>query len=85
MNDLEAVRAGRWKLHVARAGAAVNELYDVVADPAESHRPRGRASRRRRRGSRRSPTTPAARSATPASASAAPTSARSVASPIRSR
>ena len=36
MNDLEAVRAGRWKLHVARAGAPVIELYDVVADPSES-------------------------------------------------
>ncbi len=36
MNDLEAVRAGRWKLHVAKAGAPVTELYDVVADPAES-------------------------------------------------
>jgi arylsulfatase A len=36
MNDLEAVRAGRWKLHVAKAGTEVHELYDVVADPAES-------------------------------------------------
>ena len=36
MNDLEAVRAGRWKLHVARAGVPVIELYDVVADPSES-------------------------------------------------
>jgi len=36
MNDLEAVRAGRWKLHVAKVGTEVHELYDVVADPAES-------------------------------------------------
>jgi arylsulfatase A-like enzyme len=36
MNDLEAVRSGCWKLHVAKAGTAVHELYDVVADPAES-------------------------------------------------
>jgi arylsulfatase A len=36
MNDLEAVRAGPWKLHVARAGVAMTELYDVVVDPAES-------------------------------------------------
>jgi arylsulfatase A-like enzyme len=36
MNDLEAIRAGRWKLHVAKAGAPVTELYDVVADRAES-------------------------------------------------
>ena len=36
MNDLEAVRAGRWKLHVARSGAPVVELYDVVDDPGES-------------------------------------------------
>ena len=36
MNDLEAVRADRWKLHVAKAGEAVTQLYDVVAAPAES-------------------------------------------------
>ena len=36
MNDLEAVRAGPWKLHIAKAGTPVGELYDVVADPAES-------------------------------------------------
>jgi arylsulfatase A-like enzyme len=36
MNDLEAVRAGRWKLHIAKAGTPVHELYDVVADPAET-------------------------------------------------
>jgi arylsulfatase A len=36
MNHLEAVRAGPWKLHVAKGGAAVTELYDVVDDPGES-------------------------------------------------
>lgn len=36
MNDLEAVRAGRWKLHLAKAGERATGLYDVVADPAES-------------------------------------------------
>jgi arylsulfatase A-like enzyme len=35
-DDLEAVRAGRWKLHVARGGGPVEELYDLEADPAES-------------------------------------------------
>jgi arylsulfatase A-like enzyme len=35
-NDLEAVRAGRWKLHVARRGEPVEELYDLDADPSES-------------------------------------------------
>lgn len=35
MDDLCAVRVGRWKLHVARDGAAVRELYDLVDDPAE--------------------------------------------------
>lgn len=34
--DLEAVRSGRWKLHVARKGAPVEELYDLVDDVAES-------------------------------------------------
>jgi arylsulfatase A len=37
MNDLCAVRSGRWKLHVARDGQAVEELYDLLADPGESH------------------------------------------------
>ncbi len=36
MNDLEAVRSGPWKLHVAKAGAAITELYDVEADRGES-------------------------------------------------
>jgi arylsulfatase A-like enzyme len=35
-DDLEAVRSGRWKLHVARDGQPVAELYDLEADPAES-------------------------------------------------
>lgn len=35
-NDLEAVRAGRWKLHLARWGEAVEELYDLEADPSET-------------------------------------------------
>jgi arylsulfatase A-like enzyme len=35
-DDLEAVRSGRWKLHVARGGAPVEELYDLEADAAES-------------------------------------------------
>ena len=34
--DLEAVRAGRWKLQFARSGEAVNELYDLEADIGES-------------------------------------------------
>jgi arylsulfatase A-like enzyme len=36
MNDLEAVRAGRWKVHYARAGTIRTELYDLVADPGET-------------------------------------------------
>jgi arylsulfatase A-like enzyme len=35
-NDLEAVRVGSWKLHVARKGDEVCELYDLSADVAES-------------------------------------------------
>jgi arylsulfatase A-like enzyme len=35
-NSLEAVRAGRWKLHVARADTAVQELYDLEADVGET-------------------------------------------------
>jgi arylsulfatase A-like enzyme len=34
--DLEAVRAGRWKLHVARGREPVEELYDLVDDVAET-------------------------------------------------
>ncbi len=36
MNDLHAVRSGRWKLHVARGGAACTELYDLADDVAET-------------------------------------------------
>jgi arylsulfatase A-like enzyme len=36
MDDLCAVRDQRWKLHVARDGAAVCELYDLRDDPGES-------------------------------------------------
>jgi len=36
MRDLEAVRSGRWKLHFAKHGTAVNELYDVVTDVGET-------------------------------------------------
>jgi arylsulfatase A-like enzyme len=34
--DLEAVRAGPWKLHVARGRAPVAELYDLVDDIGET-------------------------------------------------
>lgn len=35
MDDLEAVRVGRWKLHLAKHGTAFTRLHDLVADPAE--------------------------------------------------
>jgi arylsulfatase A-like enzyme len=35
-NTLEAVRSGRWKLHVAKGGDAVEELYDLEADVGET-------------------------------------------------
>lgn len=37
-NDLHAVRAGRWKLHLRRGGqsAPVRELYDLAADVGET-------------------------------------------------
>ncbi|HEY1827992.1 MAG TPA: sulfatase [Acidimicrobiales bacterium] len=35
-NDLEAVRDHRHKLHLARKGKAVAELYDLVEDPGET-------------------------------------------------
>ena len=35
-NDLEAVRSGRWKLHVAKAGAEALELFDLMEDPGET-------------------------------------------------
>ena len=36
MNDLEAVRSGRWKLHFGKHGEPVSALYDLVADPGET-------------------------------------------------
>ena len=36
MNDLEAVRAGRWKLHFAKHGHVEAALYDLDADPGEA-------------------------------------------------
>jgi arylsulfatase A len=36
-SDLEAVRSGRWKLHCARAGSSVDELYDLQVDVGETH------------------------------------------------
>ena len=36
MNDLEAVRVGRWKLHVAKRGVEMCELYDLDADIGET-------------------------------------------------
>ena len=85
MNDLEAVRAGRWKLHVAKAGAPVTRALRRRRRPRRDDRPSlaehpdevARLERDRRR-------RPAGRSATPASASSAPTSARSGGSPTRS-
>lgn len=34
-NTLEAVRSGRWKLHVSRGGEPTSELYDLIADIGE--------------------------------------------------
>jgi arylsulfatase A-like enzyme len=36
MDQLEAVRAGRWKVHYAKHGVERTELYDLAADPAET-------------------------------------------------
>ena len=36
MNDLEAIRVGRWKLHFSKRGTETSELYDLDADIAES-------------------------------------------------
>jgi len=36
MNDLDAVRAGRWKLHVSKWGQEMLELYDLVEDIGET-------------------------------------------------
>jgi arylsulfatase A len=41
MDDLEAVRSGRWKLHFAKHGTPITELYDLIADPAETTDVRG--------------------------------------------
>jgi arylsulfatase A-like enzyme len=35
-NDLEAVRSGRWKLHLAKRGASREHLYDLEVDVQES-------------------------------------------------
>ena len=35
-NDLEAVRDQRYKLHLARKGSEVTELYDLAEDPGET-------------------------------------------------
>ena len=86
MNDLEAVRAGCWKLHIAKAGTPVHELYDVVADPAESTDRAAEQPAEVARLDAPSPTTPAARSATPAlGIVGCRSSARSGASPTRAR
>jgi len=36
MNDLEAVRSGRWKLHFAKRREPLHALYDIEADPGET-------------------------------------------------
>ena len=36
MNDLEAVRAGRWKLHFSKHRSPTDELYDLDADIGET-------------------------------------------------
>ena len=36
MDQLEAVRAGRWKVHYAKHGVVKTELYDLEADPSET-------------------------------------------------
>ncbi len=35
-NDLQAVRSGRWKLHLAKRGQPMEELYDLGADIGET-------------------------------------------------
>lgn len=37
MDDLEAVRVGRWKLHLAKHGREHTALHDLEADPSEAH------------------------------------------------
>ncbi len=36
MNDLEAIRVGRWKLHFAKRGVETSELYDLESDIGEA-------------------------------------------------
>lgn len=36
MDQLEAVRVGRWKVHYAKHGSLRTELYDLEADPGET-------------------------------------------------
>ncbi|MGH9046881.1 MAG: sulfatase family protein [Acidimicrobiales bacterium] len=36
MDSLEAVRSGQWKLHLARRGEPVDELYDLASDIGET-------------------------------------------------
>lgn len=36
MNNLEAVRCGKWKLHVGKQGEVIKELYDLEADIGET-------------------------------------------------
>ena len=35
-NDLEAVRSGQWKLHLAKGGQEAVQLFDLADDPGES-------------------------------------------------
>jgi arylsulfatase A-like enzyme len=37
MTTLEAIRVGRWKLHLAKHGTDLLALYDLEADPGEQH------------------------------------------------
>jgi arylsulfatase A-like enzyme len=36
-SSLEAIREGKWKLHVKKKGEELRELYDLEADPSESN------------------------------------------------
>ena len=36
-DDLQAVRSGQWKLHLAVDGKPAQHLFDLTADPGESH------------------------------------------------
>ncbi len=36
MNDLEAIRSGRWKLHLSKRGTEQRCLYDLDTDIAET-------------------------------------------------